>query len=343
MTTGSGHVKASRDAYRRWRASYHRLGRVRDWLACRARAILRLLAIGGGACHETLADQLIGGRMTVAVHPPRSGLAGLIRGHPGGAYCAMTFAISWAAALCVAWPWLRRGQAPPTLAGLLMFPAMLLGPAISGILLTRLLGGPGALRGLGARLRVWRMGWWYAVLLIPPLLVYAVLELLRHWVASAFAPNMFLLGVLFGIPAGYLEEIGWTGFAFDALRRRRTALGAAVLLGSIWSAWHLPVVDFLGAAHPHGVYWLPFFLAFALAMTAIRVLICWVYVNTGSVLAAQLLHMASTGALVVFGAARADPPQEAFWYALYGLALWGVVAAVVGTQGSGLQRHRLPQ
>lgn len=275
--------------------------------------------------------------MTGAAHPPRARLAGLIRRHPAGAYFAMTFVISWGAALCVAWPWLRRGHAPPTLAGLLMFPAMLLGPAVTGILLTRALGGPGALRSLGARLRSWRLGRWYAVLLIPPLLVYAVLELLRHWVGSAFAPNMFLAGVLFGLPAGYLEEIGWTGFAFDQLRRRRTALGAAVLLGLIWSTWHLPVVDFLGAAHPHGAYWLPFFLAFALAMTATRVLISWVYVNTGSVLAAQLLHMASTGALVAFGAPRADPRQEAIWYALYGLALWGAVAAVVGLQGFGLK------
>jgi CAAX protease family protein len=266
----------------------------------------------------------------------RARIPGLIRRHPAAAYFALTFAISWAAALGVASPWLLRGQSLPNLAGILMFPAMLLGPVTAGILLTRALGGAPASRALRARLGRWRLGPWYATLLIPPVLVYGVLALLGHFVAADFAPNLFLAGVLFGIPAGYLEEIGWMGFAFDRLRQRRSALGAAVVLGLIWATWHLPVVDFLGAAHPHGAYWLPFFLAFALAMTAIRVLIGWLYVNTGSVLAAQLLHMTSTGALVVFGAPRVDPQQEAAWYGLYGLALWLVVAAVVRIYGAGL-------
>jgi hypothetical protein len=33
----------------------------------------------------------------------------------------------------------------------------------------------------------------------------------------------------------------------------------------------------LSAATPHGAYWFPFFLAFTLAMTAMRVLIAFVY------------------------------------------------------------------
>lgn len=267
-----------------------------------------------------------------------SSRTGPIHRHPAVAFFAITFVLSWTAALCVAWHWLRRWQPLPNLAGILMFPAMLLGPSVTGILMTRAMSGPTGLRMLAKRLGHWRVGRWYAVLLIPPALVYGILVSLQHLASSAFTPNLFAMGVLFGIPAGYLEEIGWMGFAFDNLRRRRSALGAAVVLGIAWAAWHLPVVDFLGAAHPHGSYWLPFFLAFGTAMTAMRVLISWVYVNTGSVLAAQLLHMASTGALVVFSAPRVDPRQEATWYALYALALWVVVAIVVRINGSALKR-----
>lgn len=75
-------------------------------------------------------------------------------------------------------------------------------------------------------------------------------------------------------------------------------------------------------------------------MTAMRVLISWVYVNTGSVLAAQLLHMSSTGALVIFGATRIDPRQEVTWYGLYAFALWLVVAVVVVAYGFSLKRPR---
>ena len=144
-------------------------------------------------------------------------------------------------------------------------------------------------------------------------------------------------GVLFGIPAGFLEEIGWMGFAFEKLRTRGTALGAAVVVGIMWAAWPLPVVDFLGTAHPHGVYWLPFFIVFAAAMIAMRVLISWIYVNTASLLAAQLMHVSSTGALVVFASPRIDARQEVAWYGLYALALWLVVAVIVRLYGTAWQ------
>ena len=54
-----------------------------------------------------------------------------------------------------------------------------------------------------------------------------------------------------------------------------------------------------------------------LAMTAMRVLIAWIYTNTKSVLLAQLMHVSSTGSLVLFSAARVTALQEAMWYALY--------------------------
>jgi hypothetical protein len=75
--------------------------------------------------------------------------------------------------------------------------------------------------------------------------------------------------------------------------------------------------------------WLPvFFLAFVLALTALRCLIAWIYSRTGSLLMAQGMHASSTGFLVVFGAAHVTAAQEALWYALYG-ALLAVVATIV--------------
>jgi uncharacterized protein len=56
-----------------------------------------------------------------------------------------------------------------------------------------------------------------------------------------------------------------------------------------------------------------FFLAFSLAMTAMRVLIAWIYTNTKSVLLAQLMHVSSTGSLVLLSAARVTALQEAMW------------------------------
>ena len=251
-----------------------------------------------------------------------------IGSRPAAAYFALTFAISWAGAFAVAAPRLLRGEHLDKFTGLMMFPVMLVGPAVSGILLTGRSSGAAGLRALLRRMaRVRVRPRWYLALLIPPALVFAVLSAFAAG-SPAYAPNRFFIGASFGLVAGLLEEIGWTGFAFPALLRSFRPLPAALVLGLLWSLWHLPVVDYLGAATPHGAWWLPYFLSFAVAMSAMRVLICWVYSNTGSVLLAQLLHASSTGALVVFSPA-VSPAQECAWFGAYAVALWVVVAVVV--------------
>jgi membrane protease YdiL (CAAX protease family) len=222
-------------------------------------------------------------------------------------YFVLTFAISWAGAALIA----------ATVGGVFMFPVMLLGPSCAGLIMTgATYGGPG-LHDLFARMRrVFIPARWYAILLLPPALILAVLLSMRY------TPNRFYVGVAFGIIAGFLEEIGWTGFAFPEMRRRMKPLPAAILLGVLWGCWHIPVINHLGAVTPHREYWWPFFLAFTAVVTGLRVLICWTYTHTRSIPLAQLLHASSTGSLVVFSPPAVSGGQEAFWYALYAVGLW---------------------
>jgi len=253
--------------------------------------------------------------------PPRS----LLQLHPIASYFLLTFAISWTAAFLVAAPKLLRGEPLPKLTSILMFPAMLLGPVISGILLTVRVDGKPGWRGFLSRAMRFRIpARWYASLLLPPIAVLLTLSLLKTFLSPIYAPNRFYLGVLFGITAGIFEEIGWMGYAYPKMTQRFSPFRAAVLLGVLWGIWHWPVVDFLGAATPHRAAWLPFFLAFTAAMTAMRVLIAWVYTSTQSLPLAQLLHISSAGALVAFSPPGVSAMQEAFWYAAYA-ALLGVV------------------
>jgi membrane protease YdiL (CAAX protease family) len=258
----------------------------------------------------------------------------MIRRHPVVTYFALTFLISWTGALTVAAPHLIRHQLLPKMTGLLMFPVMLLGPSLAGVVLTVIIdGNPGLRILLRQVLRVRVPAVWYAALLIPPVLVLTVLLFLERFDSPVYAPNHFFMGVLFAIPPGFLEEIGWVGYAFPKMLSPSDGLAPSILLGLLWALWHLPVIDYLGAATPHGAYWLPFFLAFSLAMMAMRVLIAWIYTNTKSVLLAQLMHVSSTGSLVVFSPSRATTAQEAMWYGLYGAVLWAAVGIVVKTFG----------
>src|SRR5215469_5724562 len=247
-----------------------------------------------------------------------------------GIYFVLTFALSWSAALIVLAPALARGETLSKPGGILLFPLMILWPCISGVVMTYLLDGAAGLRVLFSRMRPSRPDpKWYLALAAPPLLICIVLFSMSRFVSPQFSPNLFWQGIFFGLPAGFLEEIGWTGFALTHMIRGRRVFSQSVLLGLLWGLWHLPAIDFLGAATPHGSYLFPFFLAFSAAMTALRVLIAWLFVKTGSLLLAQLIHASSTGALVVLSPPRVTAAAEALWYLGYAVVLWIVVAVVL--------------
>jgi membrane protease YdiL (CAAX protease family) len=262
-----------------------------------------------------------------------------VRRFPLVTYFAMAYALSLTALLVIGPPDLS-GRSPVPPISFVMFPVLVVGIGLSGVALTAITAGWGGVRDLGRRIIRWRLGRWALALLIPPIAITVVLNAFRLEVAPAFSqavmPEFAAFGIAIGLVAGGFEEIGWTGFAYPRMSSRYGPLGGAVLLGLLWGIWHFPVADSLGAASPHGRFFSAYFACFVVAMVAMRVLIAWVYTNTGSVLGAQLLHACSTASLVVLSAPHVTPAQEAAWYAAYALVLWVVVGIVVVRFGPSL-------
>jgi len=143
----------------------------------------------------------------------------IARRRPGLIYFLLAFGISWAGALVVAAPALVREHQPSNVMGVMMFPVMLLGPIISGIVLTVMVDGRAGLQDLFRRITAVRVAVrWYAMLLVPPALVLGLLLVFEKFISPVFAPNHFYLGMAFGVPAGICEEIGWMGFLFPKMR-----------------------------------------------------------------------------------------------------------------------------
>ena len=94
---------------------------------------------------------------------------------------------------------------------------------------------------------------------------------------------------------GGQEEPGWRGFALPRLQRRFGALGASLVLGAIWAAWHVPSF-FISGTSQAGIP----FVVDAPYVVLLAVVFAWVYNSTGgSVLATMLLH-AGLNAIVLW-------------------------------------------
>jgi membrane protease YdiL (CAAX protease family) len=259
-----------------------------------------------------------------------------IKRHSVATYFVLAFAVSWIGIFAAAWPKFSRGEAMGINETLLMFLPMLAGPSLAGIALTSIVDGKDGLRDLFSRIGRWRVGGqWYAALLIFPILILLVLLLLVALVSPDFAPYFFPLGTVIGLVGGFFEEIGWMGYAYPRMQLRRSALTTAVLLGLLHTAWHF-AADYLGASGARGVYWLPHYAMFVASMTAMRVLVVWVYTNTRSVLLSQLMHASSTGFLSILVPLSFSPKNDTLFYAAYAVALWAVVAIVVAKYGKHL-------
>lgn len=131
--------------------------------------------------------------------------------------------------------------------------------------------------------------WLLPILLLMPAERVVEFWLLRLSGIAVPAPSTGLLRPLALSAAFFVgalaEEVGWSGYAIDPIQRRIGASPAAILLGLMWAAYHYGTL--VQAHRP-----LAWMLWWALGTVAIRVIIVWLYNNTGrSVLAASLFHM----------------------------------------------------
>ncbi|PKM73504.1 MAG: hypothetical protein CVU91_04245 [Firmicutes bacterium HGW-Firmicutes-16] len=106
-----------------------------------------------------------------------------------------------------------------------------------------------------------------------------------------FIPVAFAYILVFMGPLG--EEAGWRGFTLKRIMRNFTPLMSAVLIGIVWSLWHLPLFFINGttqnALTEFGL--LPALFCYLLYTVMISILITLLYIKSnGSVLGSILFH-----------------------------------------------------
>ena len=130
--------------------------------------------------------------------------------------------------------------------------------------------------------------WYLTALLIMPAVCIAEFAILRLTGSTvpipqfAFGEAMFMFAAF--VIAAIGEEVGWQGYAYPALRKKMGVLTSALVLGFVWALWHvIPFVQ-LGRSTD----WI---LWHSLSAVALRIIIVWLFENTGgSMIVAVLFH-----------------------------------------------------
>lgn len=128
----------------------------------------------------------------------------------------------------------------------------------------------------------------FGLLLIPSLffLAYWLTDgsgaplLNEPWLVIPYFLYMLLVG-------GTLqEEYGWRGYLLDALQLNETPVQASLIVGAVWTIWHIPLFLMAGTGQAGIPFW-----AYAVALLSFTFIISWLYnATTMNLWAAFLLH-----------------------------------------------------
>lgn len=219
--------------------------------------------------------------------------------HPGRALVAffsMTYVATWTL-------FITAGHLPThdTAARLILLLVGASAPSLVAIALTARWEGHRGVRELLGRLLQWRVQLrWYAFALGYFLAIRLGAAVLVRVSTGAWPPfgSQAWYGVLVAIVASGIvggplgEEIGWRGYALPRLSSRFGPALGSLLLGLVWSCWHLPLFFTAGLSQFADQYGQSF-PTYLLQVTALSVAIAWLMHNTrGSLLLAVLMHSA---------------------------------------------------
>ncbi len=130
------------------------------------------------------------------------------------------------------------------------------------------------------------------------------------------------------ILSGMGEEFGWRGYVLPRFQARWNALSSSIVLGVIWTAWHIPFFFITRASLYQRNFW-----EWAPWLILSSVIYTWIVNNTnGSVLAAALFHATANYTIFIL------PTHASVWY-LNLILLLVVILIVIGFGSKNLVRQ----
>lgn len=251
-------------------------------------------------------------------------------------FIALTFAWSWGFFLLAALAsqgFLGAGSssAPLIIAGAF-------GPTLAALYIAVRRGGMaeaiGLLRG-GFRFRVPVAVWVFAA--VTPLAIAAAGQFWAGDREVSIEPTLpVIFVVLFFLGGSFGEEFGWRGFLLPRLLHSRSAFSASLVIGAVWSLWHLPLFWVKGTSQFTTPFWL-----YVVYITALAFQYTWVYLRTGgNLFACLLLHTFTNMTVIVLPLAPMSDQLPRF--AIETALNLAVAAALIAVNRARFSRKELP-
>jgi membrane protease YdiL (CAAX protease family) len=175
-------------------------------------------------------------------------------------------------------------------------------PSIVGIILTALYEGKEGLKKLFRSAINFRIGFSSLIIIIVYVIAIGSLQLMLYTlIGGSFDYSQFLkqLPTIFPlIILGPLsEEFGWRGFLQKRIIMEFTSIKGSIIIGLVWSLWHLPLFYMIGTSqHNFNIPFIPF----AISIISSSFVYTYLYIKTNrNLFSAILLHWLYTYILQV--------------------------------------------
>ena len=189
-------------------------------------------------------------------------------------------------------------------------------------------------------IKLWKQFWniniekkWLLIvfLLFPAIMISSLLIAI---IGEQFIPEilyitepwmyLFIFIRIFFVGGAFNEEFGWRGYAIDRLQVKWNAFISSVILGVIWSVWHIPLFLTVGRIQ-HGQS----FILYIMMVMLFSILFTWIYNNTNkNILATVIFHTIINLSTILF------PIQDTatgFFY--YGIILLIITLIIIKIHG----------
>src|SRR5919202_4972531 len=265
-----------------------------------------------------------------------------LRRHAVISYFVLAYALSWAVWIPMALAGARvyQGQAWPS-----HIPG-LFGPLAAAFIMSAVVAGSAGMRDLLRRMLRWRVAARWYLVAVSPLAFYALAVITLAALGQGW-PDLAQMGTFSGLPVvtvpvmgllllatSYAEETGWRGFAAEELLKTRSLLWTALVIGLLWTFWHVPSVFMIENYRQMGIAIVPIL---TLGIVSGSILLAWLYRGSGgSVFLVALWHGCYN--LVTATAAGAAVPAAVVSTAVM---LWAIVIVVAEVRRG--RREHAPQ